>query len=247
MSKPIRIFLDNKLEPGQILSITAEHRLYHYLCGVMRLQISDTLAVVNGRDGVFQANITQINRRAISLVLQQQITPWRQPRWPIYLAFAPIKKDDLLAKTATELDISGFIPVLTQYATGHNFRVDKFMLNVQEAVEQCERPDLPFCSAPTDLTTFLQSLNPTDRLLFADENQDFAQSTLKSLQTQLIQPANRYYILIGPEGGFSPQEQQQIHQHHGVIGLSLGPNILRAETATGVAISLLYHCLDTIG
>ncbi|MBP5698361.1 MAG: 16S rRNA (uracil(1498)-N(3))-methyltransferase, partial [Alphaproteobacteria bacterium] len=153
----------------------------------------------------------------------------------IWLLFAPLKKDktDFVIEKATELGCRRIIPVITQYTNTTNVKTERYIAQSIEAAEQCRRTDLPDISETKNLSEVLKNW-PQDRLLY------FMDETLKSQNFfDLLQNSNKNKaaILIGPVGGFSEQELQNLKTHTYAKGATLGPRILRAETAAVAALS----------
>lgn len=232
----IRLYLDAPLHDGARVSFDRDGA--HYLHVVMRKSVGAEIAIFNGKDGCFLAEITQLSRKngeAICRSLQE--AQWYGP--DLWLLFAPVKKArlDFMAQKATELGASVIWPVRTDYCQVKAIKDERLAANAIEAAEQTERLDLPEIKPFSALDELLDNW-PDDRaLLFCDErvsgdhNYDAAR-----ILTQITE--KKAAILIGPEGGFSMAEKAKIDALKQTYSLSLGPRILRADTAALAALSL---------
>lgn len=227
-----RLYLDADLSGGAELELSKEHS--HYLGTVLRKSAGDALRVFNGRDGEWKAEIISISKRAASLRLGEQLrAPHACP--DITLAFAPLRKHRtaFIIEKATELGIARLQPIQTARTQFARFNVDKARLQAIEAAEQTERLDIPDIQPLRrgGLNDYIGGWNFAGPLIFADESGD-ASPALDVLKT-VGAPAT---LLIGPEGGFTDEERELLRAQDFVRPVSLGPRILRADTA---ALSLL--------
>lgn len=229
MSGSIRLFVDAPLHVGAELDATAAQA--HYLGAVMRRSVGDSVQIFNGLDGEWQARIAVLKRDRLRLAAEQQ-TRSQLPEPDLWLAFAPLKRDatDLVVEKATELGASALLPVLTERTNTARINEDRLRAIAIEAAEQCERLTVPRIAAPRRLWDMLGDW-PAERTLHA------------ALERQAAAPprpaAGKAALLIGPEGGFTPVELDALHRHPLVVPVSLGPRILRAETAAIVGLALL--------
>jgi len=225
-----RLYVDMVLEEDAVVELPKEQT--HYLGNVLRKGEGDVVRVFNGENGEWRAEIASISKRAAILTIKEQL---RGPKTcpDITLCFAPIRKHRtaFIIEKATELGARKLQPVMTAHTQFPKFNTEKARLQAIEAAEQTERLDIPAISEPQKLETLLNGWDVGRSLIFADEAGDAkaAMSTLQSLKG----PAA---ILIGPEGGFTPQEREFLRAQTYVTPVSLGPRILRADTA---ALSLL--------
>lgn len=232
----IRLYVDAPLHEGASVALTRDHA--HYLGTVMRKSAGVMIAVFNGRDGCYTAEITELGRKSGTLLCHElREAQWHGP--DLWLLFAPVKKArlDFMAQKATELGASVIWPVRTDYCQVKAIKDERLEANAIEAAEQTERLDLPEIRSFTSLDEILANW-PDDRaLLFCDERLtgDHNHDAVRILSgvTQ-----SKAAILIGPEGGFSMAEKQKIDALEASYGLSLGPRILRADTAALSALSL---------
>ena len=230
-----RLYVPDDLAVGQTVGLTAGQA--HYLRHVMRLEPSQQVALFNGRQGEWLARIDGFGRGWCSLSLEAQTRP--QAAEPdIWLAFAPIKRArlDFLVQKAVELGVASLQPVFTQFTDVRRVNTERMAANVVEAAEQCERLTLPPVYEPKTLAELLAEWPSARRLLVCAEA-----GTAVPLQ-QVLAAADAasgkapWGVMTGPEGGFAPSELDALRNLPFVTSVSLGPRILRAETA---AISAL--------
>lgn len=197
----------------------------------MRLKAGDAVRLFDDVSGEWVAEVTAAGKRAVELRLGQKLRE-REAVPDLWLLFAPIKKGpiDWLVEKATELGIARLQPVITQRTIVDRVNLDRLRANTIEATEQCDRTALPDIAEPVKLTALLKGWDEGRALLFADERGGEPLVTLAKPG-----PAA---ILIGPEGGFTEDERASIRAHPAARAITLGPRILRAETAAAAAISL---------
>lgn len=234
MSKYIpRIFVDQPLAAGATVSLAEAQA--HYLGRVMRLNVADGLKVFNGRDGEWNASVSDINKKSSTLSIISQLHP--QIKEPdLWLCFAPIKNagTDFIAEKATELGVSGLQPVITQHTIVTRVNEERMLANAIEAAEQCERLTVPVVCPAKKLMELLATWPVERTLLFCDESGGGKPILQVAASAKAGHP---YAILIGPEGGFSKEEIAHLHTLPYVTPVSLGTRILRADTAALAAIS----------
>jgi len=225
-----RLYVDEPLSQGASLSLSKEQA--HYLGAVLRKREGNEIRIFNGQDGEWRSEISAISKRNAELIVREQL---RKPKAcpDITLCFAPVRKHRtaFIIEKATELGVGILQPVITARTQFPKFNLDKARLQAVEAAEQTERLDIPDIMLPEKLDSLLANWQEARSLIFADEAGD-AMPALEALKT-LPEPSA---ILIGPEGGFTPQERESLQSHNFVTPISLGPRILRADTA---ALSLL--------
>lgn len=223
-----RLFIDQVLSEGMILPLDGAQA--NYLGNVMRLKTGDPVRLFDDRTGEWLAEVTDAAKRSITLRLTSKLRA-REAVPDLWLLFAPIKKGpiDWLVEKATELGASRLQPVITQRTIVDRLNLDRLRANAIEAAEQCDRTALPELAEPVKLPALLKSWDASRTLIFADETGG----------TPLLEIAKSgpTAILIGPEGGFTPEERAMIRATAGAVAASLGPRILRAETAAAAAIS----------
>ena len=232
MSK-VRLFIDHPLGSGQAVPLNADQA--HYLSGVMRLPAGTVIEVFNGRDGAWDAEIVTASKRGGTLALRAQVAPQRDPP-DLWLIFAPIKKarTDFIVEKAAELGAARILPVQTDFTNSERIRQDRLQAHAVEAAEQCGGTFVPEVADLTSLSKLLDGWDPARRILWADESRVGPADALSGL------PRGPWAVLIGPEGGFSPPERKRLRDATFVTPISLGPRILRADTAA-VALLTLFQ------
>ena len=210
----------------------------HYLGAVMRLGPGARIEVFNGRDGAWTAEIEAVGKRGGSLALVAQAAPQRDPP-DVWLMFAPIKKarTDFIVEKATELGAARILPVQTDHTNAERIARDRLQAHAVEAAEQCGGTFVPEVAALAPLSGLLDRWDKGRRILWADEALAGPAATLAAL------PRGPWAILIGPEGGWSAAERARLGALEGVTRVSLGPRILRADTAAVAALVLWQAAL----
>lgn len=224
-----RLFVDHPLADG--VTVMIEGGQAHYLSAVMRLKPGDQIALFDDIGGEWRAEIERVEKRRVQ-VLTAEKTREREAVPDLWLLAAPIKKGriDWMAEKACELGVARFRPVITRRTIVDKLKHDRLRAHMIEAAEQCERTALPILDEEVKLPTLLQDWPAGRVLIFADE-----QGGLPMAQAVKPGPAA---ILIGPEGGFTDEERAAIRAVPQAVGVSLGPRILRADTAMAAAVSL---------
>jgi 16S rRNA (uracil1498-N3)-methyltransferase len=228
-----RLFVDAPLRAGVELPVTREQA--NYVQNVLRLETGATVLVFNGRDGEWSAKLA-VARRAASLVPEERRRP-QTPSGDLTYAFAPLKhaRLDYMVQKAVEMGASVLAPVLTQHTQVSRVNLDRMRANVIEAAEQCGILSVPEVREPLALDRWLADL-PAERIvIFCDEEVE-ARDPIESLRGA---PAGSLALLIGPEGGFHEAERRILLARSNVVRLSLGPRILRADTAAVAALALV--------
>jgi 16S rRNA (uracil1498-N3)-methyltransferase len=227
----IRLYVDHGLSEGQSVPLTPDQG--HYLFGVMRLGVRAEVLVFNGRDGEFLAEVLTASKRNGALICQSQSRTLQMPP-DLWLLFAPIKKTRtvFVVEKATEMGAARIVPVLTEFTNNDRVRHEKLQANAVEAAEQCGATYVPPVAELQKLGTVLDSWPDDRRLMFCDEALAGGRETIANQQS------GPWAILIGPEGGFSPAERSRLQQIKQAIPVSLGPRILRADTAAVAALTL---------
>lgn len=228
----IRLYVEHPLGAGQ--SVPLDRRQAHYLFNVMRLGNGDAVALFNGCDGEWHSTVAEAGKRGGVLVAEAQSAPLRRPP-DLWLVFAPIKKarTDFIVEKASEMGAARIIPVQTDFTNAERIRQDRLQAHAIEAAEQCGATHVPEVADLRKLDAMLADW-PTDRrLIFCDEASAGANLTLAAAM-----PGIGWAILIGPEGGFSPAERDRLIGLPCVTRISLGPRILRTDTAAVAAMTL---------
>ncbi len=231
----IRLFVDAPLGEGQ--SVDLDRTQAHYLFGVMRLKEGARVALFNGSDGEWTAQVTVAAKRAGTLSCVGQSAPQRDPP-DLWLMFAPIKKarTDFIVEKAAEMGAARILPVLTDYTNAERVNVARLQAHAVEAAEQCGGTYVPPVEPPKKLGALLDGWPVDRRILFADE-------ALAGSGEELPRHPGPWAILIGPEGGFSDAERTRLQAVDTAHPVSLGPRILRADTAAVAALTLWQSTL----
>ena len=230
----IRLFVDTALADGAAIELSQEQA--HYLKNVMRLGEGDVIALFNGRDGEYRARLESFTRRAASVIVEQQSRP-QMTEPDLWLVFAPIKRAriDYLIEKATELGASALVPVITRHTHVERLNLDRLRAHAIEAAEQSERLTVPTIDEPRPLDALLASWDATRRIMLCDESG----TALPAAQALAGQTATAWAVLIGPEGGFAETELDALRKLPFVSPVSLGPRILRADTAALAGLAVL--------
>ncbi len=227
----IRLFVDADLGPDAALELSAQA---NYLVNVMRKGVGDVIAVFNGRDGEFAAEILKASKRNVLAVCRAQTAPLVLPP-DLWLIFAPIKKarTDFIVEKAAEMGAARILPVMTRFTNAERLRIDRLQTHAIEAAEQCGGTFVPEVAEVRKLDRLLSDWPEDRHLMFCDERQT-ALPVAEALSTQ---SKGKWAILIGPEGGFSSDEALLLHALPQCTPVTLGPRILRADTAAVAAMA----------
>ncbi len=229
----MRLHTEHQLALDQLIPLTAAQA--HYLRNVMRAAPGDSVVLFNGQDGEWLARIETISKKTGSLTPTEKLRDQKPEPGPCLL-FAPIKRAplDFLVQKAVELGVSALQPVITDHTNTTRIKTDRLHANAIEAAEQSERLTVPTIQPAKPLIDVLENWPVARRLLVCTERGK-ARGIEETLRTA---PANtKWGILIGPEGGFSSTELDQIAKYQFAVYVSLGPRILRAETAALAALT----------
>ncbi|RED46152.1 16S rRNA (uracil(1498)-N(3))-methyltransferase [Aestuariispira insulae] len=228
-----RLYVTEALKEGAVVGCSSNQA--HYLRSVLRLQAGDPVTLFNGEDGEWLGSIDGVGKGWASVSLERKLRD--QAASPdLWLLFSPLKRSatDLVIQKATELGASRIVPVLTQRTNTERLKQDRAHATAIEAAEQCERLDVPEVTEIQKLTTFLSDWNE-ERLLYVCAEAGIADAVSKVFAAhQMDRPAA---ILIGPEGGFTEKELAFLNDRSFITPVSLGPRILRAETAALAALA----------
>ena len=229
----VRLFIDasgdgGEMRPGRRVVLPPGQS--HYVAGVMRMRPGDELAVFDGVSGEHAAVVAEVGRRVVALELGERTAPLRRPP-DVWLMFAPIKKarTDFIVEKAAELGAARIVPVRTERTQSERVRVDRLRAHAVEAAEQCGGTFVPEIAEMAPLGRILDGWDPARRLVFCDEGSAGEPGGMPDAPA----PAA---LLIGPEGGFSEPERARLRGMAAVA--SLGPRILRADTAAAAALAL---------
>ena len=221
-----RLFVDRALFADASVTVDGT-----YLGAVLRLGPGDRVKLFDDRTGEWLAEIAEAGKKKVVLTVGARLRP-REEVPDLWLVFAPIKRGriDWMVEKATELGVAGLVPVLTRRTIVDRLNLDRLRAHAIEAAEQCERTALPVLAEPVKLEVLLKTWPKERTLYFADE-----QGGAPLAEAAAPGPSA---ILIGPEGGFTDEERAAILAVPQVRAVSLGPRILRADTAMAAAVSL---------
>ena len=233
-----RLFIDHPLTPEGEVPLDRDQS--HYLNTVLRLKSGDPIKIFNGIDGEWRATVNRQDKRSASLSITDQLRS--QPGQPdIDFLFAPLKQArlDYVVQKAVEMGASRIIPVITRHTQVTRINSERMRANAIEGAEQCGILHVPAIGDAISFSALLANWDPARTLIVCDEalKPESPLATLKSI------PKGPLAILIGPEGGFADDERASLSRHEHVIRLSLGPRILRADTAAVAAFALVQATL----
>ncbi len=249
----VRLYVDQPLGPGQPVAVTDAQA--HYLLSVMRLGSGAQVLLFNGRDGEWRATLDVAGRRQARLVAEERTAPLRLPP-DLWLVFAPLKKarTDFIVEKAVELGAARILPVQTRFTNADRIRQDRLQAHAVEAAEQCGGTFVPQVDDLQPLDRLLDGWPAGRQVMWCDEHLAGRSSALRGViaatgddARQGGRAAGPWAILIGPEGGFAEAEQARIRAMPGVHPVSLGPRILRADTAAVAALTLWQAALGDWG
>jgi 16S rRNA (uracil1498-N3)-methyltransferase len=238
MVQRYRLFVQAELAKGNI--IRCEPAQAHYLLTVLRLKAGAIVGIFNGQDGEWEGELQLQGRKSVSTRIKSKVRDQTSVPDLMYL-FAPLKRArlDYMVQKATEMGVSVLQPVITQHTNVYRLKMERMALNAIEAAEQCNLLSIPEVREPVGLEDILESW-PADRcLIYCDERagKECAIEALKRIDSGPIA------LLIGPEGGFSKHENEILHNQPFVVPISLGPRIMRADTAAVAALALIQATL----
>ena len=229
----LRLYVDAALGSG--MRVVPAEQQAHYLIHVMRAKKGDRICLFNGKDGEWSARVDEISKRNCVLLCYQKIA--EQFGVPdIWLCFSPIKKTpaDFVVQKATELGVRVLQPVVTRRTIVRRVNLERMHANVIEGAEQSGRLSIPEMREPLSLERLLSSWPDDRRLIFCDEG-----GAAMPMATALARESEvPFAILTGPEGGFHPAERDLLRGLPFVVPISLGPRILRADTAALAALAI---------
>ena len=238
MNAKVRLYVEHPLGQGQ--SVPLDRDQAHYLFGVMRLGVGASVALFNGRDGEWRAEVAEAGKRGGVLACVEQSKPLQLPP-DLWLLFAPIKKarTDFIVEKAAEMGAARIQPVQTDFTNSERIRQDRLQAHAVEAAEQCGGTYVPEVGDLKKLSRLLDQWPEERQLMFCDEA-EVGNALQLAAEGQSDAP---WAILIGPEGGFSEAERKRLHALPQSHVVSLGPRILRADTAAVAAMTLWQKAL----
>jgi 16S rRNA (uracil1498-N3)-methyltransferase len=234
-----RLFVDAPLAAGETVALELSQS--NYLGNVLRLSAGDSILVFNGRDGEWRASIAGRKRPDILNIIAQ--TRPQDRLADLAYVFAPLKhaRLDYMVQKAVEMGASSLQPVLTRFTQVGRVNGERMRANVIEAAEQCGIMSLARVAEPLALGRYMSHREVQRLLVFCDEAAETA-NPLQALQSGLAS-SNGIDVLIGPEGGFAEEERAILLRQPQILRLSLGPRVLRADTAAVAALALVQAAL----
>jgi 16S rRNA (uracil1498-N3)-methyltransferase len=235
-----RLYVEAALTTGHTLEL--EPAQANYLRNVLRLKAGAAVLVFNGRNGEWHATLTDSGKRTVSLAVGEQ-TRAQTMALDLHYLFAPLKhaRLDYMVQKAVEMGASALQPVLTRHTQVSRVNVERMRANVVEAAEQCGILSLAAVAEPVALDRFLEKRETSRLLVFCDEAADIG-NPIKALQ-QGLSATEGIDVVVGPEGGFADEERALLLRQPWTLRLSLGPRILRADTAGVAALALVQAAL----
>lgn len=233
-----RLYVEAPLVQGGAVTLSAKQS--HYLRNVLRLAPGAVVRLFNGRDGEWRAVAEELGKKTGCLRCEQQSRP--QDTLPdLHFLFAPLKQArlDYLVQKATEAGAGVLRPVRTRFTMVARLKRERLQANVVEAAEQCNLLCVPQVEELADLTAVLDGWDPSRRLVYCDE----AAPVTSALATLRRVERGPLAVLIGPEGGFAPEERDRLRAADYVVPISLGPRVMRADTAAVAALTLVQATL----
>ncbi|GAB6841610.1 16S rRNA (uracil1498-N3)-methyltransferase [Methylorubrum rhodinum] len=236
-----RLYVEADLAEGRVLPL--ERAQANYLLTVLRKAEGEPVLLFNGRDGEWRADIVPNGRKSADLRLVAQTRS--QPAPPdLHYLFAPLKTGrlDYMAQKAVEMGAGTLRPVFTRFTQGERIKLDRLRANAVEAAEQCGILAIPSVAEPERLPAALAALEPERLLVFCDEDAPVT-DPVAALRGAAGDKAPPLAVLVGPEGGFHAEERALIAARPNTVALSLGPRILRADTAAVAVMALVQAVL----
>lgn len=235
-----RLFLDAPLAAGARLVL--DRGQANYLLNVLRLSSGEIVLVFNGRDGEWRAQIQAQGRKSGELIVLERVRE-QTPRPDLLYLFAPLKhaRLDYMVQKAVEMGAGALRPVFTRRTQSTRVNLERMRANAIEAAEQCGIITLPEVHPEQDLDAALAGLEPDRILVFCDEGAEVANpyEALRNVRNN----KGRLAVIVGPEGGFTDGERARVGAHESVVRISLGPRILRADTAAVAALAIVQSAL----
>ena len=241
-----RLYVEAPLAAGGAVAL--DRAQANYLVNVLRRKPGDPVLLFNGRDGEWRASLAGPARKAATLVLAEQTRAQAAPGDLHYL-FAPLKQTrlDYMVQKAVELGASRLAPVLTRHGQVARVNLARMRANAIEAAEQCGILNVPEIAAPVRLERLLAEWIPERLMVFCDEEAPVRDPVAALAQARTgadtLLGATAISVLVGPEGGFSPEERDRLIKLPNLVRLSLGPRILRADTAAVAVLALVQAVL----
>jgi len=229
-----RLFVTADLAVGTQITLEKDQSLY--LAAVLRKSVGDEVVLFNGRDGAWRCVLTSDAKKSVALELLEQIAP-QTPVSDLWYGFAPLKSErlDYVIQKAVEMGVGTIQPVITQRTQINRLKPERLQANAIEAAEQCEVLSVPVVAPEITLERLLDGW-PAERVLIVADEAAASSSPVETLRGLAGKPIG---LLIGPEGGFAEAERARLLALPYVVPISLGPRILRADTAAVAALAVI--------
>lgn len=232
-----RLFVGHDLSQGRTIALDKDQSLY--LAAVLRKVVGDEVVLFNGRDGAWLCRLTSDSKKSVTLEAVEEIAA-QTPVSDLWYGFAPLKSErlDYVIQKAVEMGAGIIQPVMTQYTQVNRLKTERLNANAIEAAEQCEVLSVPEIGDEVSLERLLETwkaVHGSRKLVFADEGA----GSSSPIETLTALKGERIGLLVGPEGGFSDEEREKLHGLDFVVPISLGPRILRADTAAVAALAVI--------
>jgi 16S rRNA (uracil1498-N3)-methyltransferase len=238
-----RLFVEEQLAPGRQFGLSPTQA--NYLLSVLRMKEGNKILIFNGRDGEWLTKISNASKRSADLLVLER-TRAQESGLDLDYCFAPLKhaRLDYMVQKAVEMGVRRLVPVLTKRTQVKRINLSRMRANAIEAAEQCGILAVPEIANETGLALYLTQREPERLLIFCDEEADVTDSLtrLQEAETRLSD-APSLALLIGPEGGFDSAERKALIAAPNVLPISLGPRILRADTAAVSGLTLVQAVL----
>ena len=231
-----RLYVEPDLGGGT--SLPLDRAQHNYLCNVLRLKQGEAVLVFNGRHGEWRARLVEgAGRKTLALAVEEQARA-QTPAPDLHYLFAPLKhaRLDYMAQKAVEMGVGVLRPVITRRCQVARVNTDRLSANAVEAAEQCGILSLPRVEAPTSLEAVLAGWGEARVMVFCDED---AATREPVAALRALSRGTPRAVLVGPEGGFDPSERAALLALPRIVRLSLGPRVLRADTAAVAALALV--------
>jgi 16S rRNA (uracil1498-N3)-methyltransferase len=239
-----RLFVEEGLTAGASLALSRNQE--NYLVNVLRLKPGDAVLAFNGRDGEWRARIAPAGRKSVALEAVEHVREQTAPGDLHYL-FSPLKhaRLDYMVQKAVELGASRLQPVIMRHTQAERVNLARMRANAIEAAEQCGVLSVPDIAEPVKLDAMVRDWVPERVLVFCDEDAGVSDpvAALSEARGSGLISATPVTLLIGPEGGFADEERAALLKLPDIVRLSLGPRIMRADTAAVAALTLIQSVL----
>ena len=237
-----RLYIEQPLVARAAVALTRPQT--HYLADVLRLKPGGEVLLFNGRDGEWRARFAPDSRRSATLLPEAQTRPQTAPTDVHYL-FAPLKRSrlDYMVQKAVEMGAARLQPVITRHTQAERVNIARMRANIVEAAEQCGILTVPEADEPVPLAQALTALDPARLVVFCDEAAPGADPVAALTAVRAPKAPRPVAVLVGPEGGFSEDEREDLLRRQNHVRLALGPRIMRADTAAVAALALVQAVL----